>query len=149
MNVLPGGWRAKVEFFEDHDWGRRVSRLTAWKTDLQPILETDWQHVPHCVDVDSGQAGFFDLEHYPEGETGKCGDLNTFYGRACATSHTKEEGFTAGRIDDFGVVASSGFGDGGYNLEAVFKGKITDPYLFEHTDAIALRVTFIGDDEEE
>ena len=65
------------------------------------------------ITVESGQAGFFDKNYFVKKQGGEVGDLNSFYGLACSiTMSTKQ----AGVIRKKGVVSSSGFGDGCYNV---------------------------------
>lgn len=84
-NVLPGEWQAEAIVASDSvtRWGGRIAELCIWhkdyigKIDAHELTDVD-------VGVDSGQAGFFDEQFYPEGEsTGEYGDLNTFYGKVC------------------------------------------------------------------
>ena len=65
------------------------------------------------IAVDSGQAGFFDLDFFRKNQGGEVGDLNSFYGFACAITLSPKQ---AGVIKKRGVVSSSGFGDGCYNV---------------------------------
>ena len=65
------------------------------------------------IAVDSGQAGFFDLDFFRKNQGGEVGDLNTFYGLACAITLSPKQ---AGVIKKRGVVSSSGFGDGCYDV---------------------------------
>jgi len=65
------------------------------------------------ISVDSGQAGFFDLDFFRNNQGGEFGDLETFYGLACAITLSPKQ---AGVIKKCGVVSSSGFGDGCYEV---------------------------------
>lgn len=65
------------------------------------------------IAVDSGQAGFFDKNYFVENQGGELGDLNSFYGLTCSITMSPKQ---AGTIHKKGVVSSSGFGDGCYNL---------------------------------
>ena len=65
------------------------------------------------IAVDSGQAGFFDKDYFVKNQGGTFGDLNSFYGLACSITMSPKQ---AGTIHKKGVVSSSGFGDGCYNL---------------------------------
>lgn len=65
------------------------------------------------IAVDSGQAGFFDKDYFVKNQGGTFGDLNSFYGLACSITMSPKQ---VGVIRKKGVVASSGFGDGCYNL---------------------------------
>ena len=65
------------------------------------------------IGVDSGQVGFFDKEYYVENQGGDFDDLTTLYGLACSLVLSKQEG---GIVHNKGVVSSSGFGDGEYEV---------------------------------
>ena len=65
------------------------------------------------IAVDSGQAEFFDKDYFVKNQGGTFGDLNSFYGLACSITMSPKQ---AGTIHKKGVVSSSGFGDGCYNL---------------------------------
>ena len=65
------------------------------------------------IAVDSGQAGFFDLDFFRKNHGGEFGDLNSFYGFACSITLSPKQ---AGVIKKRGVVSSSGFGDGCYDV---------------------------------
>jgi hypothetical protein len=79
------------------------------------------------VCVDSGQAGVFDLSVYE--------DDGVFYEDCCSATLSKRRfGFVPG-----GFVSSSGFGDGCYEAQ-IYKEKGV---------AVAVEITFIGDDQDE
>lgn len=65
------------------------------------------------IAVDSGQAGFFDKDYFVKNQGGTFSDVTSFYGLACSITMSPKQ---AGVIHKKGVVASSGFGDGCYNL---------------------------------
>ena len=81
------------------------------------------------IGVDSGQAGFFDLDFFHKNHGGEVGDLNSFYGLACAITLSPKQ---AGVIKKRGVVSSSGFGDGCYDVYVCKNeaGKIVAASLF-------------------
>lgn len=84
-NVLPGPWVAEkvvASNEETRGWGNRIAELRIWHSDYIHRLDANELTEIH-VGVDSGQAGFFDESHYPEGDTGEYLDLNTFYGKVC------------------------------------------------------------------
>ena len=114
LEVLKGKYLATVGIKENMDgFGERVNWLEICHQDYLDVEAN--QLMPDVdVGVDSGQAGFFDDEHYPDGgSTGDFEDLNSFYGKACNLTLQDEQG---GIIDSFGVVSSSGYGDGVYEL---------------------------------
>ncbi len=65
------------------------------------------------ITVDSGQAGFFDKTYFVKKQGGEVGDLNSLYGLSCAVTSSPKQ---AGIMQKKGVVSSSGFGDGYYNV---------------------------------
>ena len=65
------------------------------------------------ITVDSGQAGFFDKTYFVKNQGGEVGDLNSIYGLSCAVTSSPKQ---AGIMQKKGVVSSSGFGDGCYNV---------------------------------
>ena len=98
------------------------------------------------VGVDSGQAGFFDLEPFAaqsatEEENGGYNqdtEYGKFYRSICEqTSNESGESFA---IVPFGAASSSGFGDGGYSL-----------YFLCDKDGLVVEaiIIFIREDEEE
>ena len=105
-NVLSGKYIATAEVVKNLVVALHISHYN-FKND---ILESE--NVGYIA-VDSGQAGFFDLDFFRKNEGGEVGDLNTFYGLACAITLSPKQ---AGVIKNRGVVSSSGFGDGCYNV---------------------------------
>jgi hypothetical protein len=108
---------------------------------FENIADLEWEELDIDVVVDSGQAGIFDLEHYfddsviEEEPKFDC-DHNKWYRACCEQTLTK---MSAGIIS-FGVVSSSGYGDGSYIVNIIKNndGKI-----------IAIKIDFcLGDDEE-
>ena len=130
-NCLPGKWFCFTTIMKN--MGTRVSELhilhEKYLTAHHLYSELD---APFDVSVDSGQAGVFDAEQYPHGETGDYGDETTFYGRACAAT---EHGLS-GVITE-GFVSRSGFGDGGY---PAFIGITNDQ------KCVSVRVVFIDEE---
>lgn len=108
-NVKNGTWRADI-YVTEHTggWGARNAVLRVWHVDF--LDRTPWQRATFEVGVDSGQAGFFDDACFPDDP----GDYEpgTFYEKVCKLTLETEE--QAGIVEDFGVVSSSGYGDGGY-----------------------------------
>ena len=62
---------------------------------------------------DSGQAGFFDFNFFVKNQGGTFDDVSSFYGTSCAITLSPKQ---AGIINNFGVISSSGFGDGRYDV---------------------------------
>lgn len=70
-NVKIGKWQATVAYSDEGRWGQRVAQILVWHDSLN--IDKPDQNFPLCkerdpygIGVDSGQAGFFDLEKYPD-----------------------------------------------------------------------------------
>lgn len=101
-NCRKGEWVAAIDR-RDCGWlGNRISRLTV--THSLGGVGTDTP-VDFEVGVDSGQAGVFDDARYPS-DPGE----SSFYDKCCRLTLAK----SGAGVLPFGVVSSSGFGDGGY-----------------------------------
>lgn len=147
LSVRPGDYKAFVEHSDEGDWGLRNSSLIISFAGIE-YDRSEEQKTDANIGVDSGQAGFFDMSHYPEGVVGEYGEPQTFYGKACAATDNEAQ---AGIVDNFGVVSSSGYGDGGYDLYIVmtdgeitgarieFIGKETDPEQV-HDDGVREKI---------
>ena len=153
-NVKNGTWVAEVDKKNMGDWGERIASLFVANKDM---LEKN----PKLVDevfadeplgfvggVDSGQFGFFDKAFYKNDESAN--DLQKYefgvdydkevgdkWYRACANITLGVESW--GVLPN-GVVSSSGFGDGSYD---VFGLKNSEG------EYIAFAVVFIYDDEDD
>jgi hypothetical protein len=101
-----------------------------------------WRVLGH-FGVDSGQAGIFDRAHFrdqtvvPAGMTWKHGpwdETDRWYSMCCDTTTSS----TAGTIP-FGVVSSSGMGDGGYRVLAADSAD----------GVVALRLVFLEQERNE
>jgi hypothetical protein len=127
-NVKPGEYSVFCKKYDSEGWGNRVSMLMAIHTDHEDgILKWKEEGPRGIIGVDSGQAGIFDITTYrvnPENVEMGDGDTSFFgvipddkeeeqwYTRIC--SHTLGDKHW-GHYKN-GVVSSSGFGDGGYDL---------------------------------
>ena len=76
-NVLSGKYIATAETYDNGIAALYISHSN-FKDD---ILESE--RVGY-IGVDSGQAGFFDLDFYRKNEGGELEDLDSFYGLACS-----------------------------------------------------------------
>ena len=131
-NVKNGTWVGGVETSDEGAWGERISLLFSYnKEELKnrPNLEFelvglhfDLEFLNFDGGVDSGQFGFFDFEHYRNGNSAK--DLTKYdfgddydiesgdvwYRAVCNITLASDQwGVTPN-----GIVSSSGFGDGSY-----------------------------------
>lgn len=111
-NVLPGKWEVFITKKDEGDWGVRVSSISlahlSYTYKENALLETYDAH----LGVDSGQISFFQPEVYKN--RGEDDDSEEFYDKCCYLS--KPAGIFEQDGKNVGVVTSSGYGDGGYNL---------------------------------
>lgn len=120
-NVKNGTWIAEIEKSSEG----RVSRLFAYHKDEHLdgyIIETNGEHLKFDGGVDSGQFGFFDYDRYRDdnsiiGVERLCKDLfdiicenQPFYSICCDRTLCSE----MWGVIPFGVISSSGYGDGSY-----------------------------------
>lgn len=135
--VKNGIWKSAINISDEGDWGNRVAELLVWKKDEPAVSCIELASTQ--IGVDSGQAGFFDYSKYPDRCPGEYGDLNSFYGKACAQTYDeKDRSKKAGIVEGFGVNSSSGFGDGCYTL---LVGRNSDG------EVVRAKLIFIGDEE--
>lgn len=125
LNTRPGIWNAAVMVMDDRmtdGWGDRVAVIAAKHEDCVIPLDTEtinnstdvdrvlapWKMADFEVGVDSGQAGFYDDNNFVARNGGEDDD---WYDKMCSITLSQAK---AGVFAD-GVVASSGYGDGGYS----------------------------------
>lgn len=126
-NCAVGTWEGAALIVDQGDWGKRVAVLAARHKELGPdftsirdpkvyLMQNGWVEESFEVGVDSGQAGLFDEAHYqddavfdgmpkPEHEYG-----DRWYNHCCDITLSD---LSAGTLP-YGVVSSSGYGDGAY-----------------------------------
>jgi hypothetical protein len=140
-DVLSGNYVPFVKVTDNTDgWGRRNSVISVIHEDYTN-KDLKWTHVKNAdIGVDSGQCGIFSLETYRNNESlnnyewinGKSpfnGGFTTdgseedkWYEKMCDLTLSTENNW--GSYDN-GVVSSSGYGDGSYNLYVSrVKGKV-------------------------
>lgn len=130
-NMKPGEYKSEVDFVDLGSWGTRVAALRVFHKEYPSV------YPEHLVNgeagVDSGQCGFWDMKKYRAIKKNSA-TAESFYDRVCAlTLGEKQSG-----VDEIGVVSSTGFGDGGYDVFAGFNDK---------DECVSLEVRFIPDDE--
>jgi len=129
-NVRPGVYDTQVDYRESAGWGERVHSLTV----LHNIIKSPiWEHHCNHIGVDSGQAGVFCMTSYRNDEISQelpwltekgdpfgdhpfrpvKEDGEQWYVKMCDRTLSTEEGWGT---YDTGVVSSSGYGDGQYEL---------------------------------
>ena len=135
-NVKNGTWVGIIRKSDEGKWGTRVAELLAFHEDYLGLIERktwDWQ--PIDVGVDSGQCGIFDETHYKDNKvvprpwnTHLIPD-DDWYDMCCKAT----QGDVKGGTIPYGVVSSSGYGDGSYRCYTVTKdGKI-----------VAIKITYL------
>lgn len=128
-NVVPGTWKAGAVISDEKMMGKRVgtlyvthSSMTEEDIEKLPVTKADF-----VVGVDSGQAGIFDSQHYRDDSvvtepvvgglfdtihiqpTGDAGEK--WYDLCCSKTLQR---INFGGVIPYGVVSTSGFGDGAY-----------------------------------
>ena len=129
-NVRPGVYDTEVIKSDEGDWGDRVKTLTVLHENIKSPI---WEHYGP-VGVDSGQMGVFCMTSYRNDDIAN--DLSwltekgdpfgdhpfrpvkeegeQWYVKMCDRTLTTKEGWGT---YDTGVVSSSGYGDGSYELQ--------------------------------
>ena len=130
-NVRPGVYDTEVDYRESSGWGERVHSLTVLH---ENIKSPNWEHYSNNIGVDSGQCGVFCMTSYRNDEMSQelpwltekgdpFGDHpfrpvkeegEQWYVKMCDRTLSTEEGWG---VYDTGVVSSSGYGDGSYELQ--------------------------------
>ena len=154
--VKNGTWVTEVNKTDQGGWGERVSYLVAFneqalkeKPALEETLVNGWgKQLPFDFGVDSGQFGFFDSEHYRNdksatdltkydfGDTYDQESGDSWY-RAVSNLTLADEQWG---VLPFGVVSSSGFGDGSYSVFAVVN---------EYDEYVGFMAVFIDENEDD
>jgi hypothetical protein len=112
--VKPGKYRAMVLLSDEKEWGVRVASLVLVHTTHQGSPKKDWETICLPIGVDSGQCGIFDDTVYPQSKGYP--NAEQFYDECCRLTMSDE--FAGILKNGKGVVTSSGFGDGYYELLA-------------------------------
>lgn len=140
-NIKKGKYHCFATQSDEGDWGKRISELTIVHDEHKESIDSlMWEMTDFSIGVDSGQAGFFDEKYYEKYHKGADVDDNAedsqWYNRVC---NITLNGDWCGTIDDKGVVSESGYGDGGYDVFAVY----------DDDSIVALKIVFISDWEDE
>jgi hypothetical protein len=112
-------------------WGERNWKMEVIHEDVK-TEDLPWEMVDGSFCVDSGTFGFFDFDYYAESHTDKVDD-DWYEDNVCS-----EDGYW-NVVDGKGVWCQSGYGDGSYDVDAVYDGD----------EVVALQVTFIYEVEED
>jgi hypothetical protein len=140
VDVLPGDWFAAVSKDEKGFVSCVKVLSSSYPIGGKGLIEDSFS-----VAVDSGQFGFFDLGYFPEGgENDPDFDWmneSGFYRKICNANDEEKVGVACMAVDGtvFGVVTSSGDGDGSYDVKG---WKVDGEY-------VAFEVEFVCDDEDD
>ena len=69
-NAKKGAYHAYTVIGDEKCWGKRVRELIIVHVEHSPLYNVQWIKTDLDVDVDSGQAGFFDDHDYPDDDVG-------------------------------------------------------------------------------
>lgn len=140
--VLGGRWFAEMLTLENNEtggWGTRVAELFIVQEKYQNQVPIWQQFTNHTFPVDSGQFGFFDQTCWLADSTAPgAGEYvpGSWYFELGQQTLSPAQG---GIVRDYGCVASSGYGDGSYNI-----------YLWTDQESgtiIGLRIVFIDEND--
>lgn len=122
-NCQSGTWRAEViiKHFDPPGFSL-TSELRAVHSSVLDLGALQWEPQRHGIGADTGQAGVYDLAHFHDhslvprdikwtvGQSGPANPDDLWYSYCCELFTAKPEG----GVLLFGVVTTSGKGDGGY-----------------------------------
>ena len=113
LSVKPGRYDVMAICSDEKEWGPRIASLVLIHQDHKKAPQKNWESIATSIGVDSGQCGIFDDSIYPQSKDHP--DYNpTFYEECCQITLSKK---MAGLLKcGKGVVSSSGYGDGSYEL---------------------------------
>jgi len=113
--VKPGPYKAQVTYSDEGEFGVRVAAIALVHKEHEQMTLTGWKNIDADIGVDSGQCGIFDNSIYPQAKDHP--DNASFYDECCKlTLGKKQAGILKSRR---GIVSSSGYGDGSYNLRTI------------------------------
>ena len=149
-NVLSGKYHCYYNSEETEDWGYRVTAIKIvhqnYNDSNSAGYDFQWEEINQEIGVDSGQCGIFDFDYYDrEKKTEEAikaddslkwdpFDPSYLYGKCCRATIGEYNSEKCKSIENKGVVASSGYGDGTYTL---YVAKNLDDKVF------ALKLVFI------
>lgn len=105
LKTMNGRWLAQRVMTDTHGMGNRVAELHVFHESLAGGIHNPGERVTGWLGVDAGVAGFYDRIAFES-------ELKEHYEEICELTFGKEQ---AGCFNS-GVISSSGFGDGGYEL---------------------------------
>jgi hypothetical protein len=153
-NVKNGTWVGVLEQSDEGAWGVRNSILISMNVEAMkknPLLERELMSSGDLINwggVDSGQFGHFDFANYRKDENAidvpkvwedewESQEGDKFYRACCYQTLETEDSFG---VVPFGVLSSSGYGDGSYPTYGIKD---------ENGEWVGFMTIFIGDDEDE
>lgn len=153
-NVKNGTWVGVLEQSDEGGWGVRNSILISMNVEAMeknPRLEMELMSSGDLINwggVDSGQFGHFDYANYRKDENAidlpkvwedewESQEGDKFYRACCYQTLETEDSFG---VIPFGVLSSSGYGDGSYPTYGIKD---------ENGEWVGFMTIFIGDDEDE
>ncbi|MCY8549383.1 DUF4241 domain-containing protein [Bacillus haynesii] len=145
-NVKTGEWLSLVKQSDEGSWGIRNAELIIFHTDKMSQENLEWSKEEANIGVDSGQAGIYDIDVYRNNDC--IGDIQNefcfdiekdgekFYALNCDLTLGTE---LHGGVINNGVVSSSGYGDGSYDL---FTSKDDNGKI------VAMKIVFIDEEKD-
>lgn len=112
--MAEGKYNCYAAYYTDPILSARVSKIFLIHESIPEDAKIRFLHYTSIIGVDSGQAGFFDEKYFEDNQP-----KEEWHKRVCSITLNDD----VGTIDDKGFVASSGFGDGMYELFANTKKK--------------------------
>ena len=153
-NVKNGTWVGVLEQSDEGAWGVRNSILISMNVEAMkknPLLERELMSSGDLINwggVDSGQFGHFDYANYRKDENAidvpkvwedewESQEGDKFYRACCYQTLETEDSFG---VVPFGVLSSSGYGDGSYPTYGIKD---------ENGEWVGFMTIFIGDEDED
>lgn len=140
--VENGTWNTYIKYSTEQIF--RISELIVCNQKFEDKIKNGkWKKITE-VDVDTGQAGIFDVKYFRDDSvvdsTFKLASYvkiidkgDKWYSMCCATTYDEKIKNYLGGAIPFGAVSSSGYGDGTYNVYGISVGK----------NIVALQIVFI------
>lgn len=134
LDVTKGEWTGELIVSEVEEWGKRVSALTVKLVGSKAV--SDWQKQSVDLGVDSGSMSIVDyFEGFGEGDhPHDRDDPNTWFEKWYAIVMSGMGGIVNHLGRNIGIVSSSGYGDGLYQLYSKVSAK---------GEIVAIQVVFI------
>ena len=120
--IKPGNYDVFLTLSDEKEWGTRVASLLVANSDFIGVERKrfpKWEVYSSSIGVDSGQCGIFDNSVYPQKNLTdeEIDSEDSFYSECCDITLKKLQGGIL--RSKKGVVTSSGYGDGSYELSVI------------------------------